>query len=136
MLQIDCGGSAVVFAHADDRSRLSRRGKVVSQGIGMEEVCGFWLARGVRRKPGLGRRVDQEFGERMRLGEPEPVVVAKREGHVGALEMFDRRQNIQHCELDHALWVIEGKSMGKVSSEAMAASVEAVVTKAQPYRHN
>src|SRR5262245_45138463 len=56
MLQIDAGSSAIVFAHADDRIWPSCRGKIIGERVRMEEVCGFWFARGMRLEPDLGRR--------------------------------------------------------------------------------
>ena len=43
----------------------------------------------------IGRRIDDHLGEGMWLGEPEPVVVAKRKGHVGALEMLDGGDDVE-----------------------------------------
>lgn len=65
----------------------------------------------------------------MRLGEPEPVVVAEPEGHVGALEVFNRRQDVEHGKLDHTLWMVERKSMGNASSTVMTTDEEAFVSK-------
>ena len=76
MLQVDGGGGAVVLAHAADHVGVAGGGEIVGHRLGMEEVVALGLARGVRPEPGLGRGVDDHLGEGMRLGEPEPVVVA------------------------------------------------------------
>ena len=43
----------------------------------------------------------------MRLREPEPVVVTHGEGHIGPLEMLDRRDHVHDRELRHTLRVVE-----------------------------
>src|SRR5262245_15014883 len=109
MLQVNAGGCAIVLAHADNGVRPSRCVKVIGQRIWMEEVGRFWLARGVRGKPCFRCCTDKHLGEWVRLGEPEPMVVAQGKSHVGALEMLDGGDDVEHGQPENAFRVIECK---------------------------
>src|SRR6185295_6643025 len=127
MLHVDGGGCAVVLAHADDRCRLSCRGKVVGQRLWMEKVGRLRFARGVCRKPSLGRRIDQHLGKWMGLGEPEPMIVAKRKRHIGKLEMLDGRNDIERRQFNDALRVVERKPMRNTRAAVKASNEKALV---------
>jgi hypothetical protein len=62
----------------------------------------------------------------MRLGEPEPVVVAHREVHVGTLEMLDGRHDVEHSELLDPLRMVERQAMRQSRTAIVAADLEAL----------
>ena len=63
----------------------------------------------------------------MRLREPEPMVVAEREAHVGALEMLERRHDVEHRELLDPVGVIERQPVRHPRAAVVAAAAEAIV---------
>ena len=72
----------------------------------------------------------------MRLGEPEPVVVAEREGHVGALEVLDGRHDVEHGELLDAVGIVERKAMRHPRAAVVAADQEARVPEVLHHLHH
>lgn len=65
----------------------------------------------------------------MRLREPEPVVIAHREGHVGPLEVFQRRDDIEQGEALHPPGMVDGQPVRDPGDTVMAGKKEAAVAK-------
>ena len=61
----------------------------------------------------------------MRLGEPEPMVVAHGEGHVGALEVLDGGHDVEHGELLDPIGVIDRQAVRHPRAAVVAADQEA-----------
>ena len=66
----------------------------------------------------------------MRLREPEPMIVAEREGHVGALEMLDGRHDVEHGQLLDAVGKVEGQAMGDAGAAIVRADQEPLMPEA------
>jgi hypothetical protein len=124
MFQVDAGGGAIILAHAHDRVRPAGSLEIVGQRIWVKKVSTFGFARGVCGKPRLGRRVDQYLGEWVWLREPEPMIVAERERHVGPLEMLDGRDDVEYGQPNHAPRMVERKPMRNAPSPVMAYNVK------------
>ena len=56
----------------------------------------------------------------MRLRKPEPVVVAHGKGHVGALEMLDGRDDVEHSKVFDPRGVIEREPMRHACAPVVA----------------
>ena len=127
VLEIDGRGGTIIFAHRGDRARVVGGAQIVGEGFVAKEAGKFGLARRMRIEPGRWGRIDEFFGKRVRLGKPEPMIVAEREGHVGPLEMLDRRDDVEHAETLDPVRVVEGQAMGNASAAIMRDHLEAVV---------
>ncbi|HZH45474.1 MAG TPA: hypothetical protein VEY31_02455, partial [Roseococcus sp.] len=136
VFEVDGDGGAVVLADGGHRAGLAQRGQVVGPRLGGEEVAVLRLARGVDVEPALHVRLDQPLRAGMRLGQPEPVVVAEREGHVGLLQVMQRGDDVHHAEPLHRLGMVEGQAVGEAGAAVMARRLEDVVAEGshQPER--
>ena len=62
----------------------------------------------------------------MRLREPEPVVVAEPELHVGTLEMLDRRHDVEQRKLGHGRGMVERQTMAYSRAAIVCDDLEAL----------
>jgi hypothetical protein len=92
-----------------------------------EEVGRLGLAGGVGAPPRVGRRADHVLGERVRLREPEPVVVAERKRHVRALEVLERGDDVHDAELLDAPGMVEREPVGDARPAVVRRDGEAPV---------
>ncbi len=91
---------------------------------------------GLLAPPRLRRLVDQPFRERMRLGEPEPVVVAKGEVHVRPLEVLDRRDDVQNGEFSHPVGIVQGDAVRQPRTAVVPGQHERIETEVVHHRHH
>ncbi len=90
----------------------------------------------MRMKPYLRRGADQRFRKRVRLGEPEPMIIAHRERHVGALEMLERRDDVEHRQPLHPLRVIQRQPVRNAPATIVTGQQEARMPKLLHHRNH
>ena len=101
--------------------------QVIGEGLGLEELLGRDAAGGVVAEPQGGGGVDEVFREGVRLGEPEPMVVAQTELHVRALEMLDGGNDVEDGEFLHHVREVYGEAVGDAGAAVVAGEVEAAM---------
>ena len=80
-------------------------------------------------EPRVRRGIDQSLRKRVRLRKPEPVIVAECKGHVGALEMLERRNDVEHREFQDAVRLVEHQAMGHARAPVVPGQQEAMMAK-------
>ena len=101
MVQINRRRGAVVFTNRGDRAGQMQSRQIIRTRFWVEEGFVLGFARCVQVKPIFDIAQDHAFRPIMRLCQPEPMIIAKAEGHIGAFEMFKRWDDIQDAKLFH-----------------------------------
>lgn len=136
MFEVDARGGAVVLADRRDRAGLVQRGEVVGEGLRGEEVGRRAVPAAVAQQPEARIRGDQRLRIGRWLGQEEPVVVAHGEVHPGALEMLQRRDDVeQGCPFD-PVRVVEHQAVADAGAAVMADQAEAVEPEDPHQRHH
>ena len=113
-----------------------RGGQVVLQRPLPEEARRLRLARRVRAEPHVRGRIDQLLREGMRLREPEPVVVAEREGHVRPLEVLDGRHDVHDGQALHPVRAVNRQAVRDAGAAVVRHHLEAAVAhERHQFRH-
>ena len=102
----------------------------------VEEGFILWFARCVQIKPIFDITQDHAFWPVMRLGQPEPMIIAKAESHVGAFEMFKCWDDIQHTKSFHGFRRIQCQPMRNPCATIMRQDLKAWETEACHQRHH
>jgi hypothetical protein len=105
--QVDAGGGAVVLAGAVDRGRVAEAPHVLVHGLRVERLAAAAQGAQPAADPAVGVIAEHLLGKRLRLGEEEPVPVAKAEFSVGVLEGVPGRDDVQYRELGDHIRVVE-----------------------------
>jgi hypothetical protein len=105
--QVDGGGGAVVLAGAVDRGRVAEAPQVLVHGLRVERLAAAAQGAQPAADPAVGVVAEHLLGERLRLGEEEPVPVAEAEFSVGVLEGVPGRDDVQYREPGDRVLVVE-----------------------------
>ena len=105
--QVGAGGGAVVLAGGVDHRGVAKAPDVLVHRPGVEGLAA--ASQGAHPAPDPAVRVEAEhvLGERLGLGEEEPVPVAKAEGPVGVVKGVAGGDDVQHRYLGDRLRVVE-----------------------------
>jgi hypothetical protein len=105
--QVDGGGGAIVLAGAVDRGRVAEAPQVLVHGLRVERLATSAQGAQPAADPAIGVVAEHLLGERLRLGEEEPVPVAEAELSAGVLEGVPGRDYVQYRELGDRVRVVE-----------------------------
>ena len=136
MVQINRGGGPVILTNCRDRAGQMQGGQIIRARFGMKEGFVLGFARCVQVKPIFDITQDHAFRPIMRLRQPEPVIIAKAKGHVGAFEMFKRWDDIQHTKPFHRIRRIQREAMRHARTAIMRHNLKARKAKPCHQRHH
>src|SRR5215472_4287541 len=128
MYQIDRGCGSVILTHAANHLRIVDCLHVIRQRPRIKKARRLGLAGSVGRKPGFRRGIDESLWKRMQLSQPEPVIIAHREGHVGPLEMFHRGNDIEERQLPNTLGIVNGQPVTYSATAIMPSKIEVTMS--------
>jgi hypothetical protein len=90
-----------------DRGRVAEAPQVLVHGLRVERLAAAAQGAQPAADPAVGVVAEHLLGERLRLGEEEPVPVSEAEFPAGVLEGVPGRDDVQHRELGDRIRVVE-----------------------------
>jgi len=105
--QVDGGGGTIILAGAVDRCRVAEAPQVLVHGLRVERLAAAAQGAQPAVDPAVGIGAEHLLGERLRLGEEEPVPVGEAEFPAGVLEGVPGRDDVQYRELGDRIRVVE-----------------------------
>ena len=134
MVQIYRRRGAVIFTDGSHRAWQVQCCQIIRARFRMKEGFILGFARCVQVKPIFDIAQDHAFWAIMRLRQPEPVIIAKAEGHIGAFEVLKRRDDIQYAKPFHRSWRIKCQPMRHTRAAVMGCDLKARKTKPRHQR--
>jgi hypothetical protein len=105
--EVGRGRGAVILAGGVDRRRIAEAPDVLAHRLRVERLATAPQGAQPAADPAVRVEGEQVLGERLRLGEEEPVPVAEAEFPVGVAEGVPGRHDVEHRELGDRLRVVE-----------------------------
>src|ERR1700722_11571180 len=96
VVQVGADGGAVVLARGVDGGRVPEAAHVLVHGAGVDRLAAAAQAADAAVHPADRVGADLVLGERLRLGEEEPVPVAEAELHVGGAQGVPGGDDVEH----------------------------------------
>jgi hypothetical protein len=124
--QVDGRGGAVVLAGGVDRRRVAKTADVFVHRPGVERLAAAAQGAHPAADPAVRVHAEHVLGERLGLGEEEPVPVAEAEGLVGVVEGVPGGDDVQHRDLGDRLRVVEGQPVADPGSPVVTDDGELV----------
>jgi hypothetical protein len=126
VFQVGADGGAVVLAGGVDRGRLAEAADVLVDRLRVERLAAAAPAAHPAAHPADRVGADLVLGQRLRLGEEEPVPVGEAELQVGRAQGVAGGHDVQHRELGDQVGVVERQPVGYPGAAVVAHDGELV----------
>jgi hypothetical protein len=126
VFQVGADGGAVVLARGVDRGRLAKAADVLVDRLRIERLAAAAPAAHPAAHPADRVGADLVLGERLRLGEEEPVPVGEAELQVRRAQGVAGGHDVQHRELGDQVGVVERQPVGYPGASVVAHDGELV----------
>jgi hypothetical protein len=118
--QVEGRRGPVVLAGGVDRGRLAEAADVLVDRQRVERLAAPPPAADPAAHPAVGVGADLVLGQRLRLGEEEPVPVGEAEVQVGRPQGVPGRDDVEDGELRHRLREVQGHPVGHPGAPVVA----------------
>jgi hypothetical protein len=125
--QVGARRGPVVLARGVDRGRVAEAADVFPDRLLVERLAAAAAGAHPAAHPADGVGADLVLGQRLGLGEEEPVPVAQAECHVDGPERVTRGHDVEHRKFRYRLRVVQGHPMADPGAAVMANHGEAVI---------